>query len=140
VAGLFLPWDLSVDGKTVLLTRKVWVVAPVMARCRADLYPLHPQHRWFRGGAAGGRNGRSAVAGPEVAIAQNPGTPAQFRLLPTKAGESRPLTNDNINHNAARWLPDGKQFVFSGNEPATECGCMCKMSRVARHWPSLLKG
>jgi Tol biopolymer transport system component len=51
------------------------------------------------------------------AIAQIPGTPAQFRLLPTKAGEARPLTDDNINHNAARWLPDGKQFVFSGNEP-----------------------
>ena len=50
-------------------------------------------------------------------IAQPPGTPAQLRLLPTKAGEARPLTNDNINHAWARWLPDGKRFVFAGNEP-----------------------
>ena len=26
-------------------------------------------------------------------------------------------TKDDINHNWARWLPDGKQFVFTGNEP-----------------------
>jgi dipeptidyl aminopeptidase/acylaminoacyl peptidase len=50
-------------------------------------------------------------------IAQIPGSPAQFRLLPTKAGEAQPLTHDSINHNSARWLPDGKKFVFSGNEP-----------------------
>ena len=43
--------------------------------------------------------------------------PHNFVLLPTKAGESRPLTNDNINHNTARRCPDGKKFVFSGNEP-----------------------
>jgi eukaryotic-like serine/threonine-protein kinase len=50
-------------------------------------------------------------------ISQPPGSPAQFRLLPTKAGEPRSLTNDSINHNWAHWLPDGKRFVFSGNEP-----------------------
>jgi serine/threonine protein kinase len=50
-------------------------------------------------------------------ISQAPGTPAQFRLLPTKAGDPRNLTNDSINHNWAHWMPDGKQFVFSGNEP-----------------------
>jgi Tol biopolymer transport system component len=27
------------------------------------------------------------------------------------------LTQDNINHFQARWLPDGKRIVFSGNEP-----------------------
>jgi Tol biopolymer transport system component len=37
--------------------------------------------------------------------------------LPTGAGEARPLTNDTINHQWARWFPDGKHFVFSGNEP-----------------------
>jgi serine/threonine protein kinase len=50
-------------------------------------------------------------------IAQGSGTPAQFRLLPTKAGDPRPLTNDSINHNWARYLASGKQIVFSGNEP-----------------------
>jgi WD40 repeat protein len=50
-------------------------------------------------------------------ISQAPGSPAQFRLLPTKAGDPRVLTNDSINHNWAHWLPNGKEFVFSGNEP-----------------------
>jgi len=38
-------------------------------------------------------------------------------LLPTGTGESRPLTHDAINHHTARWLPDGRRFVFAGNEP-----------------------
>jgi hypothetical protein len=50
-------------------------------------------------------------------IAQPQGYPAQFVLLPTKAGEPRALSHDNINHVWARWLPDGDHFVFSGNEP-----------------------
>jgi dipeptidyl aminopeptidase/acylaminoacyl peptidase len=37
--------------------------------------------------------------------------------LPTGAGETQSLTNDSINHQWARWFPDGKRFVFSGNEP-----------------------
>jgi serine/threonine protein kinase/Tol biopolymer transport system component len=50
-------------------------------------------------------------------IAQKSTLPAQFQILPTKAGEARPLTSDNINHVWAHWLPSGQQFVFSGSEP-----------------------
>jgi eukaryotic-like serine/threonine-protein kinase len=50
-------------------------------------------------------------------IVQTPGSPEQLRLLPTGAGETQPLTNDSINHQWARWFPDGKRFVFAGNEP-----------------------
>ena len=50
-------------------------------------------------------------------IIATPNSPAQLRLLPTGAGETQQLTNDSINHQWARWLPDGKRFVFSGNEP-----------------------
>src|SRR4029077_19255080 len=50
-------------------------------------------------------------------IVQSPGSPEQLRLLPTGAGETKSLTNDSINHQWARWFPDGKRFVFSGNEP-----------------------
>ncbi len=46
-----------------------------------------------------------------------PISPGQLRLLPTGAGETQSLTTDNINHQWARWFPDGKRFVFSGNEP-----------------------
>jgi Tol biopolymer transport system component len=41
---------------------------------------------------------------------------SQLTLLPTRAGEARPLTNDDMNHSWARFLPDGKRLVFSGNE------------------------
>jgi dipeptidyl aminopeptidase/acylaminoacyl peptidase len=37
--------------------------------------------------------------------------------MPTGAGEQKPFTNDNINHAEARWFPDGKRIVFSGDEP-----------------------
>jgi eukaryotic-like serine/threonine-protein kinase len=50
------------------------------------------------------------------AIGQPQGSPAQFFLAPTGAGEPRTLTNDQINHVWARWLPSGNDFVFSGNE------------------------
>jgi dipeptidyl aminopeptidase/acylaminoacyl peptidase len=49
-------------------------------------------------------------------ISQPEGSPAQFSLLPTKAGESRPLTNDDLNHAWAHWFPDGKRILFSANE------------------------
>jgi len=43
--------------------------------------------------------------------------PAQLVLLPTGPGEGKPLTRDSINHSRAKWLPDGKGFLFSGKEP-----------------------
>jgi Tol biopolymer transport system component/predicted Ser/Thr protein kinase len=42
-------------------------------------------------------------------IVQTPHSPEQLRLLPTGAGESQSLTNDSINHQWARWFPDGKR-------------------------------
>ena len=50
-------------------------------------------------------------------LAANHATPLQLYLLPTKAGESRTVTNDNIDHLAAAFMPDGKRFVFAGSEP-----------------------
>jgi serine/threonine protein kinase len=43
--------------------------------------------------------------------------PAQLVLLPTGPGEARPLTHDSINHSRAKWLPDGRRFLFTGKEP-----------------------
>jgi serine/threonine protein kinase/Tol biopolymer transport system component len=51
------------------------------------------------------------------AIASPPTAPAQLILLPTGAGEARALTHDSMNHSWAKWLPDGKGFLFSGKEP-----------------------
>ncbi|MGA7382269.1 MAG: protein kinase [Terriglobales bacterium] len=51
------------------------------------------------------------------AIASPPTAPAQLILLPTGAGEARALTHDSTSHSWAKWLPDGRRFLFSGKEP-----------------------
>jgi hypothetical protein len=44
-------------------------------------------------------------------------TPAQLVLMPTGAGQTRALTNDDITHVNAGFLPDGKRFLFNGFKP-----------------------
>jgi Tol biopolymer transport system component len=112
------PGDLSADGKTVLFDEEGVGGGARYGKTQELTYSLYIRQT---DGSAAVRlgEGTAEALSPDQkwAIAQIPGEPAQFRLLPTKAGEARPLTNDTINHNVARWLPDGKQFVFSGNEP-----------------------
>jgi len=111
------PADLSADGKTLLfdeegigggvqygdaqdLTYAVYVRntdgTPAIRLGEGSAMALSPDQKWV--------------------IAGTPVPPAQLRLLPTGAGEPQPLTNDAINHQWGRWCPDGKRFVFSGNE------------------------
>jgi Tol biopolymer transport system component len=50
-------------------------------------------------------------------VAQPPGpVPRQLVLLPTGVGEPKRLTGDAINHNFAKFFPDGRRIVFAGNE------------------------
>jgi len=110
------PADISEDGKTLLFDEEgeaggswkgngfaysVYVRkttgSPAVRLGEGTAMALSPDQKW--------------------AIAQPLGTPPQLLLLPTGAGESKPLTNDAISHNWARWLPDGTHFLFSGNEP-----------------------
>ena len=113
------PADLSADGKTFLfdeegvgggvrygttkeLTYAVYIRntdgSPAIRLGEGVADALSPDQKWV--------------------IAQTPGSPEQLRLLPTGAGETQTLTNDSINHQWARWLPDGKRFIFAGNEPS----------------------
>ena len=39
-----------------------------------------------------------------------------LNLVPTGAGEPRPLTHDNISYGGVRYMPDGKQILASGIE------------------------
>jgi Tol biopolymer transport system component len=39
-----------------------------------------------------------------------------LNLVPTGAGESRPLTHDAVSYGAVRWLPDGKRLLAAGIE------------------------
>ncbi len=110
------PADLSADGKTLLFDEEgeaggTWKAggfaytvylrstdgSPAVRLGEGTAVALSPDGRWV--------------------ISQPQGSPAQLTLLPTKAGESRPLTDDGINHVWARWFPEGNRILFSGNEP-----------------------
>ena len=104
------PKDLSADGKTLLFTEsgeaggenyaaylRQTDGSPAVRLGDGDAFALSPDKKWVVGGL--------------------PKPPVQFFLLPTGAGEAKPLTHDNINHVWTRWFPDGKRLLFSGDEP-----------------------
>jgi len=112
------PADLSADGKTLLFDEE-GIGGGVQYGDVADLtYAVYirdtdgsPAVRLGEGGAAALSPDKKWV------IIYTPSSPAQLRLLPTGAGETRSLTNDPIAHQYARWCPDGKHLIFTGNEP-----------------------
>jgi serine/threonine protein kinase/Tol biopolymer transport system component len=112
------PADLSTDGKTLLFDEE-GIGGGVQYGAAQDLtYAVYirntdgtPAVRLGEGGAVALSPDRKSV------IVQTPSATEQLRLLPTGAGEAQPLTSDSINHQWARWFPDGKHYVFTGNEP-----------------------
>jgi len=112
------PADLSADGKTVLFDEE-GVGGGVQYRNAQELtYAVYIRDTDGSPAIRLGEGGANALSPDQKSvIVQTPGAPEQLRRLPTGAGETQPLTNDSINHQWARWFPDGKRFVFSGNEP-----------------------
>ncbi len=102
--------DISDDGKLVLFTEGGIGGGPeymIYAR-KADGSPavqLGP--------------GRYGAISPNQQFAITVGfkEPMQLFLVPLNAGETRSLTNDSISHYEAHWMPNGKQFIFAGQEP-----------------------
>ncbi len=104
------PSDVSADGKVLLFTeagegggtnysvylRKMMETSAVRLGDGMAL-SLSPDGQWV--------------------VASIPSAPAPLVLLPTGPGEVKPLAHDAINHSRAKWLPDGRRFVFSGKEP-----------------------
>jgi eukaryotic-like serine/threonine-protein kinase len=104
------PKDLSSDGKTLLFTES--------GEAGGENYASYL--RQTDGSPAvrlGDGNGFALSPDAKLVIGGLPKPPVQFFLLPTGAGESRPLTHDNINHMSTRWFPDGKRLLFAGDEP-----------------------
>jgi Tol biopolymer transport system component/predicted Ser/Thr protein kinase len=112
------PADISADGKTVLFDEE-GVGGGVQYKNAQELtYALYIRNTDGSPAVRLGEGAANALSPDQKwVIAQSPGSPEQLRLLPTGAGETQVLTNDSINHQWARWFPDGKRFVFSGNEP-----------------------
>jgi Tol biopolymer transport system component len=105
-----LPADLSRDGRTVLFgeygeaggaSYAVYLRAtdgsPAVHLGAGTAQALSPDGNW--------------------ALCVTHSAPEQIILLPTKAGEPRTVTHDEIDHVTVGWHPDGKRIVFAGNEP-----------------------
>ena len=100
------PKGIAADGKTVLFEeqniqpqgvylRKLDGSAAVRIG-EGDSYGFSPDGRWVL----------TAREGPS----------GQFTLLPTGAGEPKPLPKSGINCQSATWFPDGRRILISGNE------------------------
>src|SRR5271156_488897 len=112
------PADISADGKTFLFDEE-GIGGGVQYGDAQDLtYAIYIRNT---DGTPAIRLGEGAAAAlspdQKWVIVVTPIAPGQLRLLPTGAGEAQSLTDDAINHQWARWFPDGKRLIFSGNEP-----------------------
>jgi dipeptidyl aminopeptidase/acylaminoacyl peptidase len=105
-----LPADLSADGKTLLFGE--------VGEAGGATYGIYT--RGTDGSPAirlGDGNPQALSPDGNWVLAITHETPEQLFLLPIKAGAPRVITNDAIDHFTARWMPDGKQVVFTGSEP-----------------------
>ena len=112
------PADLSADGRTVLFDEE-GVGGGVQSGDAKELtYAVYIRNTDGSPAIRLGEGSAAALSPDQKGVlVQTPGSPEQLRMLPTGAGETELLTNDTINHQWARWFPDGKRLVFSGNEP-----------------------
>jgi eukaryotic-like serine/threonine-protein kinase len=103
------PTDLSPDGKTLLFLESgegggenysVYLRqtdgSPAVRLGDGAAYALSPDQKWVIAGS---------VQSPMIST-----------LLPTGAGESKKLSHGAVTLVRARWMPDGKRYVFIGNE------------------------
>jgi len=112
------PADLSADGKTVLFDEEGVGGGVQYGNAKELTYEVYIRNTDGSPAIRLGEGSAAALSPDQKwCIVQTPGSPEQLRLLPTGAGETQPLTNDSINHQWARWFPDGKRFAFGGNEP-----------------------
>jgi serine/threonine protein kinase/Tol biopolymer transport system component len=112
------PADLSADGKTFLFDEEGVGGGVQYGTTKELTYAVYIRNTDGTPAIRLGEGVADALSPDQKwVIVQTPGSPEQLRLLPTGAGETQSLTNDSINHQWARWLPDGKGYVFAGNEP-----------------------
>jgi eukaryotic-like serine/threonine-protein kinase len=105
-----VPSDLSPDGKIVLFQEAGEGGGPKYA-VYSRKTDGSPAIRLGEGtGMALSPDGNWVLARPNA-------TPAPLVLLPMGVGEIRPLKDDGLNHIRGAWMPNGKQIVFTGNEP-----------------------
>ena len=103
--------DLSADGSTIILSES--------GEGGGSIYGVY--YRRTDGSPAirigDGTTESLSPDGQSVLSIPRNRMPPQIVMLPTGIGQPRAVTRDNINHRVARWFPDGKRILFSGNEP-----------------------
>ncbi|MGC1647460.1 MAG: protein kinase [Candidatus Sulfotelmatobacter sp.] len=104
------PSDLSIDGKT-LLFREEGEGGGLRYTGYLRQTDGSPAVRLAEGRAfALSADGRWVLSTTSDAV-------SKLVVLPTRAGEPQMLSGNPMNYVGARWFPDGKHFLFSGNEP-----------------------
>src|SRR4029077_12841352 len=112
------PADLSPDGKTFLFDEEGVGGGVQYGTTKELTYAVYIRNTDGTPAIRLGDGVADALSPDQKSvIVQSPGSPEQLRLLPTGAGEQQQVTKDSINHQWARWFPDGKRIVFAGNEP-----------------------
>jgi Tol biopolymer transport system component len=113
------PADLSGDGKTLVFDEEGGGGSLDYSKSGGLSYAVYIRKTDGSPAVLLGAGGAVALSPDgKWVISNTQDSPSQLRLLPTGAGESRSLTNDNISHTWARWFPDGKRILFTGNEPS----------------------
>jgi len=111
------PAELSSDGKSLLFDEEGGGGGLAYSKSGGLYYAVYLRKTDGSPAVLLGEGGAIALSTDgKWAIAATPGERSQLKLLPTGAGEPKDLTNDNINHEWVHWFPDGKRFIFSGNE------------------------
>jgi Tol biopolymer transport system component len=113
------PADLSEDGKTLLFDEEGGGGALDYSKSGGFTYAVYIRKTDGSPAVLLGEGGAVALSPDgKWAITQSQGSPSRLKLLPTGAGQARELSNSDLNHSWARWFPDGKHLLFSGNEPS----------------------
>ncbi len=112
------PADLSIDGKTLLFDEEGGGGSLDYSKSGGLSYAVYIRKTDGSPAVLLGEGGAVALSpdGKSV-VAQTQDSPSQLRLLTTGAGEARELSKDSVNHSWAKWFPDGKRILFTGNEP-----------------------
>jgi serine/threonine protein kinase/Tol biopolymer transport system component len=112
------PAGLSPDGKTLLFDEEGGGGSLAYSKSGGLSYAVYIRKTDGSPAVLLGEGGAVALSpdGKSV-VSQTQDSPSQLRLLTTGAGEAKDLTKDHVNHTWARWFPDGKRILFSGNEP-----------------------
>ncbi|MGH9512551.1 MAG: protein kinase domain-containing protein [Terriglobales bacterium] len=105
-----VPNSLSADGRTLLFTEAGEGGGPKYAVYLRKMDGSPAIRLGDGSGASLSPDGKWAACRPNV-------VPAPIVILPTGVGEARTIPSDGLNHVHVQWLANGKQFVFSGNEP-----------------------